>query len=74
MQSTTKKFRQTAAAALANDNVQANLAGLYTGFHQARLDAAADTPDWEAARERGRAIKARTLDNLDYYLEAGPRR
>ena len=69
MQSNTKKFRQVAAAALANENVQANLAGLYTGFHQARLDAAADTPDWESARERGRAIKARTLDNLDYYLE-----
>ena len=69
MQSNTKNFRQSAASAVASENIQANLAGLYTGFHRARLDAARDTPDWEAARERGRAIKAHTLDNLDYYLE-----
>ena len=69
MQSKTQNFRQAAATVLADETVQANLAGLYTGFRQARLDAVADTPDWELARERGQAIKARTLDNLDYYLE-----
>lgn len=43
--------------------------GLYNGFHQARIDASDQTPDWEALQDKGRAIKAHTLDNLAYYLE-----
>jgi len=45
------------------------LEGLYNGFHQARIDASDQTPDWEALQDKGRAIKAHTLDNLAYYLE-----
>jgi len=67
LQPDTKNFRNAAAAALANENVQANLAGL-TGFHDARLDARRQTPQWDDASERARAIKAHTLDNLDRYL------
>ncbi len=67
MQPDTKNFRNAAAAALANENVQANLAGL-TGFHDARLEAKRQTPQWDGASERARAIKAHTLDNLDRYL------
>jgi L-lactate dehydrogenase complex protein LldF len=69
LQSHTKDFRQGASAAISDPQIQANLEGLYNGFHQARIDASAETPDWDALQDRGRAIKAHTLDNLDYYLE-----
>jgi L-lactate dehydrogenase complex protein LldF len=69
----TKEFNQAAGAALKDPKVQANLQGLYRGFHAARIRASEDTPDWEALREKGRAIKAHTLDNLDYYLELAAR-
>jgi L-lactate dehydrogenase complex protein LldF len=67
LQPDTKNFRNAAAEALANRNVQANLAGL-TGFHDARLAAKSQTPQWDDASERARAIKAHTLGNLDRYL------
>ena len=69
MQSHTKDFRQGAGAALSDPKIQANLEGLYNGFHQARIDASDQTPDWEALQDKGRAIKAHTLDNLAYYLD-----
>ncbi len=69
MQSHTKDFRQGAGAALSDPKIQANLEGLYNGFHQARIDASDQTPDWEGLQDKGRAIKAHTLDNLAYYLE-----
>jgi len=69
LQSHTKDFRQGAGAALSDPKIQANLEGLYNGFHQARIDASDQTPDWEALQDKGRAIKAHTLDNLAYYLE-----
>ena len=69
MQSHTKDFRQGAGSALSDPKIQANLEGLYNGFHQARIDASDQTPDWEALQDKGRAIKAHTLDNLAYYLE-----
>ena len=38
-----------------------------------RIAASDATPDWEQLQERGRAIKAHTIDNLDYYLEMAER-
>jgi L-lactate dehydrogenase complex protein LldF len=69
LQSHTEDFRQGAGAALSDPQIQANLEGLYNGFHHARIDASDQTPDWEELQDRGRAIKAHTLDNLDHYLE-----
>ena len=69
MEPKTKEFSKAARVALKDEKIQASLDGLYKGFHQARIVAAQGTPDWEEMRERGRAIKAHTLDNLDYYLE-----
>lgn len=69
MKPKTKEFKQAAVAAIGNKQVQANLDGLYRGFHQARDQAAEETPGWEAMRDRARDVKAHTLDNLDYYLE-----
>ena len=69
MKPKTKEFMRTAAVALGDDNTQASLGGLYGGFNRARERAAEATPDWEGMRERARAIKAQTIENLDYYLE-----
>ena len=69
MKPATRDFKRAAAAAVGNRQVQDNLDGLYRGFHQAREQAAADTPDWESMRDRAREIKAHTLANLDHYLE-----
>lgn len=69
MQPKTKEFNRASAAALNDDKIQANLLGLYGGFHQARLDASGATPNWDALQDRGRAIKAHTLENLDFYLQ-----
>ena len=69
MEPKTREFNSAAAAALKDPKVQRNLHGLYNGFHRARIVAAADTPDWEELRERGRAVKAHTIEHLDYYLE-----
>ena len=69
MQPKTKEFNSASAAALNDDKIQANLLGLYGGFHQARLDASGATPNWDALQDRGRAIKAHTLENLDFYLQ-----
>ena len=69
MRPKTREFRAAAATAAGDERVQENLAGLYNGFHRARERAAAATPDWDGMRERGRAIKAHTIEHLDYYLE-----
>ncbi len=55
--------------ALRDERVQANLLSLYNGFHQGRQREADATPNWEEIRDRARAIKARTVENLDFYLE-----
>jgi len=69
MKPRTKEFKQAAVAAIGNKQVQANLDGLYRGFHKARDQAAEETPGWESMRDRARDVKAHTIDNLDYYLE-----
>ena len=69
MEPKTKEFNQLAATALNDEKIQRNLQGLYNGFHQARIVAADATPNWEELREQARAIKAHTIENLDYYLE-----
>jgi len=69
MEPKTRQFNQASSEALKDAKIQANLRGLYDGFHKARIVASEATPNWEELRERGRAIKAHTLENLDYYLE-----
>ena len=68
MQVKTKEFNDAASTAIQDEKIQANLLGLYGGFHQARLDASAATTNWSELQDRGRAIKAHTIDNLDIYL------
>ena len=65
----TTRFKENSATALADERIQRNLAGLYSGFHTARINASSATADWEELRDRGRAIKEHVIANLDYYLE-----
>ena len=69
MEPKTKEFNSVAAEAIGNSRVQQNLQGLYRGFHALSQQAARETDGWEQLRERARAIKAHTIDNLDHYLE-----
>lgn len=74
MESKTKDFRAASFKALNDEKIQNSLKGLYSGFHQARITASEATPNWEELREKGRAIKANAVDNLDYYLEQAERK
>ncbi len=69
MEPQTRNFKQGSANALADAQIQRNLAGLYSGFHSARLNASAATPRWDDLRDRGREIKKHVIENLDYYLD-----
>ena len=68
MEPKTREFNEAAETALLDEKIQSNLLGLYGGFHQARLDASAATTNWAELQDRGRAIKAHTIANLDIYL------
>ncbi len=68
MKPETKQFRSKAAQTLANKSVLQSLDHVYSGFHEGRLSAAADTPNWEELRTKGKAIKDHTIAHLDYYL------
>ena len=69
METKTKQFNELAAVAMGDEKVQANLGQLFERFGKLREKATAATPDWEEMRDQARAIKAHTMDNLDYYLE-----
>ncbi len=69
MEPRTRQFRQGSASALADEQVQRNLEGLYSGFHSARISASGATANWDDLRDRGRQIKWHVIENLDYYLE-----
>jgi len=69
MRASPQYFKQKSTETLHDLKIQENLAGLYPGFHEARIKASSDTEDWDQLKERGRRIKAHTLDHLDYYLE-----
>ena len=69
MDPTTKQFKENAANALKNENLQAALAQMKVGFIERRKEAADDLPEFEALRDQARDIKNHTLANLDQYLE-----
>ena len=68
MKPETAQFRSKAAQTLADKSVLQSLEHVYTGFHEGRISAAGDTPNWEELRTRGKAIKDHTIAHLDYYL------
>jgi L-lactate dehydrogenase complex protein LldF len=62
-------FRAHASAALASPAQRAALRRATDTIGERRARAVAATADWEALRERARAIKAEVLEHLDVYLE-----
>ncbi len=69
MKPVTEKFQEIASSTMKDSKVQANLNALYEGFHTRRIEAGSATHNWEDLRDRGRAIRQHTVDNLDLYIQ-----
>ena len=61
-------FERNAPAALANTQLRRNMGKATQTIRAKRATVVGELPDWEDLREAGRAIKAHTLEHLDYYL------
>jgi L-lactate dehydrogenase complex protein LldF len=66
---TSETFDENARSALADRQLRAALRKATGLFAERRRAAMGSVDDWEALRERARAIKDETLKNLDQYLE-----
>ena len=62
-------FKERAARALNDRDLQASLARAQHGFVGKRAEVVEDFPEFEQLRELGKEIKDHTLEYLDYYLE-----
>ena len=69
MKPETKEFRLKASKTLGDAAILKSLDHVYSGFHEGRIKAAADTDNWEHLRSKGKAIKDHTIAHLDHYLE-----
>jgi L-lactate dehydrogenase complex protein LldF len=68
--STSPQFKQNAARALSDGQLQKALGNVKQGFIDKRQKAADKLPEFEALRDSARDIKNHTLQHLDLYLEA----
>jgi L-lactate dehydrogenase complex protein LldF len=68
MTASSETFRENARAALADEPLRVALRRATSLFADKRQGAIATVPDWEALRDRARAIKDETLLHLDRYL------
>ena len=66
----TPQFKEKSRKALADPQLRRALETLQTNFSGNRGAAIGRLPEFDALRDRARAIKDHTLANLDYYLEA----
>ena len=69
MLASSRRFKENAAARLADPVLQRALVGLKEGFPVRRRAAVERLPEFEALREEGKRIKEHTLAHLDAYLE-----
>ena len=69
MQLTTDRFKQNAAEALADANIQRAMRNVEGGFIDKRVAAISRLPEFDALRDNARDIKNHVLANLDLYLE-----
>src|SRR5215472_643086 len=69
MQPTSRAFKENAAGALGNANLQQALQLMRAGFPGRRAAAIARLPEFDALRDEGKAIKDHVLAHLDFYLE-----
>ena len=67
---TSPAFRENAARALADPDLQKALVKMKAGFIDKRRRAVERLPEFDALRDAARDIKDHVLDNLDHYLEA----
>jgi L-lactate dehydrogenase complex protein LldF len=70
----THTFRESAAQALADQDLQRALLNVKRGFIAKRVKARDKLPEFAQLREEARAIKDHTLSHLDLYLEAYERK
>jgi L-lactate dehydrogenase complex protein LldF len=68
--STSPQFKQNAARALNDVQLQKALGNVKQGFIDKRRMAADKLPEFEALRDAARDIKNHTLEHLDLYIEA----
>ncbi|MBF9195676.1 LutB/LldF family L-lactate oxidation iron-sulfur protein [Microvirga terrestris] len=68
--STSPQFKQNAARALNDVQLQKALGNVKQGFIDKRQMAADKLPEFEALRDSARDIKNHTLEHLDLYLES----
>jgi L-lactate dehydrogenase complex protein LldF len=66
---TSPQFKENAARALADEQLQRAMGNVRRGFIDKRQQAAERLPEFEALRDSARDIKNHTLDHLDLYLE-----
>jgi L-lactate dehydrogenase complex protein LldF len=69
MQIASMHFKERAHANMANAQLQGNLQKIKGKFVAHRRASLSELDDFEATREAGRAIRQRTLDDLDVWLE-----
>ena len=69
MPAPTQNFHQRVTIAVHDARLQAALDHASGGFAHKRAARVADLPEYEALRERARAVKEHVLSNLDGYLE-----
>jgi L-lactate dehydrogenase complex protein LldF len=69
MQIASMHFKDRAHEGLGNELLQKNLVKFKTKFVAARKSAIVELDDFEATRDAGRAIRQRTLDSLDTWIE-----
>ncbi len=69
MKATSRNFKENSAHALSDAQLQRALGNIGTGFIVKRSAAREALPEFDALRDRGKAIKDHTLEHLDLYLE-----
>jgi L-lactate dehydrogenase complex protein LldF len=69
VQATSHAFKKNAHQALHDVVLQRALLNLKAGFQDRRAHTVAALPEWEALRDRAKAIKDHVLQHLDFYLE-----
>lgn len=74
MQFTAPQFKENAARALHDPQLQKALKNVEQGFIAKRAAAVAALPEFDRLRDRAREIKNHTLAHLDLYLEAYERK
>ncbi|PZU88578.1 MAG: iron-sulfur cluster-binding protein [Shinella sp.] len=74
MQFTAPQFKENAARALHDPQLQKALKNVEQGFIAKRAAAVAALPEFDQLRDRAREIKNHTLAHLDLYLEAYERK